>query len=109
MKYRTTAKYLRENGGLVVKCGYCDLATLLRDESPVAYTCGVYGWNFDVYEVCGITICTGYRGMVGRRANGIREYEEKAKALEKKYNQWTEYDKLKRARRRLLEKFCEQA
>jgi len=35
--------------------------------SPIAYTSGVYGWNFDCYDVSDIwpstCICTGYRGM----------------------------------------------
>ena len=109
MKFKTTAREIREQGGRIVMAGYCDLQFLLKDTEPVAYTCGVYGWNFDVYIVNGLTICTGYRGMVGRRANNIREFEEKARALEKKYNIWTEHEKLKKARARLLKKFCEQA
>lgn len=56
------------NGSYNVKCaGYCDLSYLLNNHSPIAYTCGVYGWNFDVYEVYGVTICTGYRNMPGAR------------------------------------------
>lgn len=110
MKYKTTAKELRNEARYIrtVKAGYCDLQTLLRDESPVAYTCGVYGWNFDVYYVNGINICTGYRGMVGDRANKIGEYEERARELEKKYT-FAQYDELKAARAELLREFCEQA
>ena len=114
MKYRTTAKAIRENGGLVVKAGYCDLQNLLHDVNPVAYTCGVYGWNFDVYEVYGITITTGYRGMVGRRANGIAEYEKRAEEIVNRRRQndedWTEFfDKKKADLDALLKEFCEQA
>ena len=81
MKFKTTAKAIRESGGMVVSAGYCDLYHVLINHSPVAYTCGVYGWNFDVYDVYGVTICTGYRGMVGKRANGIRECERLAKSI----------------------------
>lgn len=86
MKFKTTAKEIRENGYNVVRAGYCDLQYLLRGVEPRAYTCGVYGWNFDVYEIddaheIPLTICTGYRGMVGRRAEGIEEYEEKARKI----------------------------
>lgn len=78
MKYKTTRKAI-VNGSFNVKCaGFCDLQTLLYYHSPIAYTSGVYGWNFDVYEVYGVTICTGYRGMPGARLEGIKEFEEKA-------------------------------
>ena len=85
MKYRTTAKELRNNSGYIVSAGYCDLQDLFRDISPNAYTCGVYGWNFDVYDLdeggVPLTVCTGYRGMVGKRAEGIEEYEAKARKV----------------------------
>lgn len=81
MKYKTTRKAI-VNGSVNVKCaGYCDLQNLLRNHSAVAYTAGVYGWNFDVYDVYSVTICTGYRNMPGSRLEHIREYEEKAAAI----------------------------
>lgn len=81
MKFKTTRKAIVNSSVNIVCAGYCDLSYLLRNHSPIAYTCGVYGWNFDVYEIDGLTICTGYRGMPGRRANNIREYEEKARQI----------------------------
>lgn len=109
MKYKTTRKAIKDgtvpNDLLAV--GYCDLATLLRNHSPVAYTCGVYGWNFDVYEVYGKTICTGYRNMPGRTPNNIREYEAKARAIMEDHSMdWKSQDEAIEA---LLEEFCEQA
>lgn len=86
MKFKTTAKALRDGCLRIVSAGYCDLQYLLRTKEPIAYTSGVYGWNFDVYEIDGLTICTGYRGMVGRRANNIHEYEQKAKKIWNNYN-----------------------
>ena len=80
MKIKTTRKAIVNSSSNIVSVGYCDLSTLLRYHSPIAYTCGVYGWNFDVYEVNGLTICTGYRGMPGRRANNVCEYEQAAKS-----------------------------
>ena len=104
MKYRTTVKALRE-GACNLRCvGYCDLQNLLRVHDANAYTCGVYGWNFDVYEVYGLTICTGYRGMPGKRLEGIAEYEKKADAI------WCDYNKPYEERReeveKLLHEFC---
>lgn len=81
MKIKTTRKAIVNSSTNIVSAGYCDLAHLLHNHSPIAYTCGVYGWNFDVYEIGGLTICTGYRGMPGRRANNIGAYEEKAREI----------------------------
>ena len=67
-KYRTTAKAIRDAmraGTPTVAMGYCELQRLLGCADPEAYTAGVYGWNFDVYRLGGLTICTGYRGMIG--------------------------------------------
>ena len=83
MKYKTTIKALRNYGYNVVRCGYCDLQTLFNYRSPDAYTSGVYGWNFDVYELDNLTICTGYRGMIGETIphDIIRKYETLAKKI----------------------------
>ena len=81
MKYKTTRKAVVAGSPRLVSVGYCDLQTLLRYHSPIAYTSGVYGWNFDVYEVYGLTICTGYRGMPGRRANNVEKYEQAAREV----------------------------
>ena len=105
MKYRTTAKAIRENAINVHWAGYCDLQYLLTNHEPNAYTCGVYGWNFDVYEVYGVTICTGYRGMPGKRLNGIRGYEEKAEKILSWENPQT-YDEKRQAVEELLKEVC---
>lgn len=109
MKIKTTRKAI-VNGSVNVRCaGYCDLSSLLYNHSPVAYTCGVYGWNFDVYEVYGVTICTGYRNMPGKRLDGIREYEEKAKAILFDYENYKGVDGYERKKQEietLLQEFC---
>lgn len=106
MKYKTTAKAIK-NGCINVKCaGYCDLQYLLQNHSPVAYTCGVYGWNFDVYDVYGVTICTGYRGMPGERLQGIMEYEQKAMDVLAWENRAETYDEKREHVERLLKEFC---
>ena len=82
MKYKTTAKALRQGYYTIISAGYCDLQCLLSYESPVAYSAGVYGWNFDVYAFNGVAICTGYRRMPSQNDRGdyklAREYEAKA-------------------------------
>ena len=106
MKYRTTGKSLREGACTLRSAGYCDLQYLLTNHSPVAYTCGVYGWNFDVYEVYGLTICTGYRGMPGERLKGIAEAEKKAMDILAWENKDMTYDEKREAVEQLLHEFC---
>ena len=107
MKYKTTAKAIREDACNPRSAGYCALQYLLTNHNPVAYTCGVYGWNFDVYEIHGLTICTGYRGMVGQRMDHTDEYEKKAEAIwygEAGKNMT--YDERREAVEELLHEFC---
>lgn len=79
MKVKTTRKgIVNSTPAKALKCaGYCELQALLRNHEPVAYTSGIYGWNFDVYEVYGLTICTGYRNMPGSQLESCGEYEKK--------------------------------
>lgn len=105
MKLKTTRKAIVD-GCCNVKCaGYCDLQFLLTNHSPVAYTCGVYGWNFDVYDVYGVTICTGYRGMPGKRLDGISEYEERAEKI-LDWNNKASYEEKHEQVEHLLREFC---
>ena len=93
----TPSKYLK-------CCGYCDLSTLLRNHTPVAYTCGIYGWNFDVYDVYGLTICTGYRGMPGERLNQVAGYEKKAQKINAEYTR--SYEERNEEIEQSLKEFC---
>lgn len=107
MKYKTTAKAVRNNCANLVSIPYAGAQTLLTYTNPTAYTCGVYGWNFDVYEFPNLTICTGYRNMPGRTANNYREYEQKARSIASNYDlSWQEQrEKINN----LLTEFCAQA
>ena len=69
MKYKTTAKAIRNDNRASIAIGYCKAQFLLRYHLSEAYAEGIYGWNFDVYSVQNVYICTGYRGMVGVRAD----------------------------------------
>ena len=109
MKYKTTTKAIREGSCNPRSVGYCDLQYLLNNHSPIAYTCGVYGWNFDVYEVYGVTICTGYRGMVGPRCEGIVEYEKKAEEILSWESKEMTYDEKREDVENLLHEFCKRS
>ena len=109
MKFKTTRKAIVSGTSplYLVKAGYCDLQNLLRVHDPIAYTAGVYGWNFDVFKVYGLTICTGYRNMPGRRAKNIAEYEAKARSIWEEYS--TPWESRAERVENLLKEFCEQA
>jgi hypothetical protein len=92
MKYKTTAKELKEGYHTIISVGYCELQFLLKYENPVAYSKGVYGWNFDVYDFEGVAIVTGYRGMPSKNSKMdiyylAREYDKKAQGKSKEENQ----------------------
>lgn len=62
LKMNVTCKYLRNNFTNIISVPYCDLQDLLRYETPLWYTSGIYGWNADVYLVdIDTCIVTGYR------------------------------------------------
>ena len=84
MKFKTTQKAIKEGYSNIIKVGYCSLQYLLYYKKPIAYTCGVYGWNADIYDVgCGVAICTGYRpfGNVEVDYELSKEYNEKAEKI----------------------------
>lgn len=83
MKFKTTKKAIKENYSDIIEIGYADLQYLLNFKTPMAYTCGVYGWNADVYDIDGVAIVTGYRpfGNIKPDYEVIRQYNEKAKEL----------------------------
>lgn len=109
MNFKTTWKAI-VNGtpaACLVSAGYCSLSRLLQDHAPIAYTSGVYGWNFDVYQVYGLTICTGYRGMPGRDAEAVHEYNAAAEAILSDYTSGKSWGEKNQAVENLLKAFCE--
>ena len=109
MKFKTTRKAIVNgtSAKYLFQCGYGDMQYLLRNHEPIAYTCGVYGWNFDVYSVHGITITTGYRNTCGKRIKHdfIRSYEHRAKQICNDYS--ISYEERIGAIETLLSEFCE--
>ena len=79
MKLQTTNKQIKANFYKIIRIGYCDAQYLLAYKKPFAYTCGVYGWNADFYEIGNICISTGYR-PIGEKVeyNLLQDIEKKA-------------------------------
>mgnify|MGYP003178839514 CR=1 FL=1 len=61
MKIKLTRNDLRNNFGVIVSCGCCELQSLLSIKNRVGYNKGVCGWNFDIFDFGGVGLITGYR------------------------------------------------
>ena len=86
IKSRITRKELENGYNKVIRAGYCELQNLLRVCPARYYNCGVYGWNWDAYELETsngelVAVCTGYRGLVGERIDGLTQFEKQAEAI----------------------------
>lgn len=96
MKYQTTKKQIMNNYDRVIKVPYCALQTLLKDRTPIAYTCSkTYGWRADVYEITdGMVIVTGYApfGNIEPSHDLLMKYElEAEKAIEQVWKNRIDY------------------
>ena len=92
MKFRTTQKAIKSGYVDIIKISYCGLQSLLRCESPIAYTTRAEGWGADIYGFGNTAIVTGYApfGNIRPGYEVNQRYEEKAaKATEGIYN-WQE-------------------
>lgn len=112
MRFKTTMKEVKATNRVILKVGYCNLATLLRYESPYAYTTGAYGWNADVYAVNDVAIVTGYRPF-GQNLDCdlVEKFEERARALVDELDKLNKYDgDFKQGKmRELIEEFIKEA
>lgn len=93
-KFRTTNREMTREA-LTYAVSYADLQNLFRFENPVAYTCGVYGWNSDIYLLKGNTyISTGYRPC-GYRLKDRWIYKALDRYAEKRASEVKDYNMLK--------------
>lgn len=93
-----------KNSNNVIYIGYCKAQYLLSTSTAYGTNIGAFGWNYDAYAVNGLTICTGYRNLPGRKAVKVDEYESKAKAV---YNDASlKYDQVRAKINKLLYEFC---
>lgn len=84
MKIKVTSKQIKEGYDKIISIGYCGAWYLLRGLEPRFYTCGVYGWNADIYDYdYNIAIVTGYRpfGNIYPEHEKIHKYNEKARKI----------------------------
>lgn len=95
MKVHLKENYVRnlaKSSKHAVCLGYCAGAILFRAADCIGFTSGLYGWNYDVYNACGVIVCTGYRRMRGKYSaeiNAITEKYERLAEHHAKRNMWT--------------------
>lgn len=109
IKFKTTAKAVREGYPKALAIPYCELQHLLNYKNPIAYNSGTYGWNFDLYIIGNVAITTGYRNLVGDRVDYevYRKYDKEA-ALILSYNDKRSYEEKVKALDDLLHNFIEE-
>ena len=108
MKFKTTKKEINQNYSCVICIGYCDAQYLLNGKNPIAYNSGYYGWNYDLYDVNGVAIVTGYRpfGNIRPDYDTIKKYEDEARKIA--CNSWGNYQKMLDQVDQLLNQFIEE-
>lgn len=82
MKLQVTKKAIRQNYDKILKIGYCKLSNLLMYENAFAYSCGIYGWSCDYYNVDNVIISTGY-DPTGQNVDYkiCQKYDQKARKI----------------------------
>ena len=108
MKFKTTRKQINQNYNSIISIGYCEAQYLLRGKNPIAYNDGYYGWNYDLYDINGVAIVTGYRpwGNIHPDYNIIKKYEDEARKI--CYGSWNNYQNMMDQVDRLLKQFIEE-
>lgn len=112
MKQKMSKNDIRNEFDTVVFVPYCGLDSLLVFDDPIGYNCGVYGWNYDVYDLGNrCAIVTGYRvpntiADIQMDHTKMKDYNAWAQAILR--NEGVNYDTAKRQiealKRSLIEK-----
>lgn len=107
-KLKVTRKDIKASYNNIYNVGYCNMYYLLTGIEPRYYNCGVYGWNWDAYEIEeGICIITGYRNTLGVNVDSkqLRYYEEQAREIRENWG--IKYDEQLRLIKELRKEFIE--
>ena len=96
MKIKATRKMIKNNYTNIIEIGYCDLQHLFFYDTSKYYNCGVYGCNWNGYELNENTcIITGYRNTLGISVDMeyIRKIDDKAREIVDSWGIWSLEDK----------------
>lgn len=109
-KIRVTKKEILKACKNIICVGYCDLQYLLYYKYADFYTCGVYGWNCDIYKINeNLLISTGYSpfGNIRIDYKKTRKTEEKARAIV--HDTKLSFEQKKKKLDNLLNKYIQEA
>lgn len=85
-KIKMTNAKLNASNNKIIRVGYCGLQNLLSGLDAYAYNSGVYGWNWDAFDIGGgVTVCTGYRSLTGEKVH-YTDLEEQAEKIRSNYS-----------------------
>jgi hypothetical protein len=92
MKFQTTQKAIKQGYQNVIQVSYCGLQSLLRCESPIAYTTRAEGWGADIYAFGNTAIVTGYApfGNIRPDYETDQRYEQRAREITDGIYNWQE-------------------
>jgi hypothetical protein len=92
MKFKTTQKAIKQGYQNVIRVSYCGLQSLLKCESPTAYTTRVEGWGADIYAFGNTAIVTGYApfGNIRPDYDTNQRYEKRAREITEGIHDWQE-------------------
>ena len=103
MKAKVTKLAVKQSYNTILSLGYCDVQYLTYYQRTFGYSCGVYGWSCDYYDIDGVCLSTGYN-PIGENVdyNLMRKFEAKAQKIVTDYN--IKYDlKVKKVNKLLTE------
>ena len=105
-----TRNEIRRQYKTVIQLGYCDIYELTRQLKKIGYNAGVYGWNYDVFELDWNTcIITGYRtfskGTIRLTSEFIQYMDKKAYKIIK--NNSCNYDEEQKQMKLLKNEFID--
>lgn len=108
MKAKLTKSAVKNNFNSILSLGYCDIQYLTYYKRPFGYSCGVYGWSCDYYEIENVCLSTGY-SPIGENVdyNLMRKFEAKAQKIVIDYN--INYDLKVKKVNKLLTEFINKA
>lgn len=110
MAFKMTRTTIKANYSNIYYVGYCEMYHALGAFRKIGWTEGVYGWNYNVYEIDNETVVlTGYRGMFGTRIDHdlSRKIEAKADKIYCDRENRLPYEKRKAKIRRMVLKYFE--
>ena len=89
---RITRNQINKNN--MVTLSYCQCQTILSlfgYDCKIGYNSGIYGWNYDLYRICGADVVTGYNVPYCQYSN--KELKNKLVELENRVRQTKDFSK----------------